>query len=47
MTTLDTLDVSPSLKLCRVVATPIYVLALITSYLSDALGRLAAKIARD
>jgi hypothetical protein len=47
MMTADTVDSPCSLKLRRSVATPFYVLALILSYLSDAIGKFAAIIAGD
>ena len=47
MTTADTVDPPCSIKLRRSVATPFYVLALILSYLSDAIGKFAAIIAGD
>lgn len=40
-------DASYSLKLRRCAATPIYAIALALSYLSDAIGKLAAMIAGD
>jgi hypothetical protein len=38
---------SAALRVRRVLALPIYMLALILSFLSDALGDMAAKIAGD
>lgn len=47
MTAYDCLPEARGLKLRRGLALPFYALALILSYLSDALGGLAAVIARD
>jgi len=47
MMTTDTARESCALKLRRGVATPLYAIALILSYLSDAIANLAAAIARD
>ena len=43
----DTADSSFTLKLRRAMATPLYTIALILSYLSDAIASLAAAIACD
>lgn len=47
MTTHDGLPMGRRLKLRRGLALPVYALALVLSYLSDALGNLAAVIAKD
>jgi hypothetical protein len=47
MTTYDSPAVPRGLRLRRGLALPVYAIALILSYLSDALGNLAAAIAKD
>ena len=45
--TIDIADAPRSLKLRRNVALPLYAVALLLSYLSDAIGKIAAAIAQD
>jgi hypothetical protein len=47
MMTADSLHVSRGTKLRRALALPVYAVALTLSYLSEALGKLAAIIAQD
>jgi hypothetical protein len=47
MTITHTEQVPRSLKLRRGIALPLYATALILSYLSDAIGKLAARVAGD
>ena len=47
MMTYDSLHEPRRLRLRRGLALPLYALALVLSYLSDALGNLAAVIAQD
>jgi hypothetical protein len=47
MSTINQLNASYTLKLRRSAATPIYAIALALSFLTDAIGKLAAVIARD
>lgn len=47
MTTTDIADAPRSLKLRRGIALPLYAVALMLSYLSEAIGKIAAAIAQD